>query len=60
MEGSRWARSGRAWQAVSRGSRRRVDVGRIKGSLKTVGKSARIVAKEQPKIGVQAAERCWI
>jgi len=37
-----------------------VDVGRIKGSLKTVGKSARIVAKEQPKIGVQAAERCWI
>ena len=56
MEGSRWERSGRTWQAVSMGmSSRRVDVGRIKGSLKTVGKSAPIVTKEQPEIGVQAA-----
>jgi len=36
-------------------SSRRVDVGRIKGSLKTVGKSAPIVTKEQPEIGFQAA-----
>ena len=56
MDGSRWERSGRTWQAVSMGmSSRRVDVGRIKGSLKTVGKSAPIVTKEQPEIGFQAA-----
>ena len=52
MEGSRWDRSGRTWQAVSRGSRRRV--GRM-GQPEKGLEMARIVTKGQPENGVQAA-----
>ena len=53
MEGSRWDRSGRTWQAVSReASRSRV--GRM-GQPEKGLEMARIVTKGQPEKGVQAA-----
>ena len=53
MEGSRWDRSGRTWQAVSRGASRS-RVGRM-GQPEKGLEMARIVTKGQPEKGVQAA-----